>query len=83
MFGEITFFNNTQERLNKQIQDIKQVQETSPFFMIDHVYMTFVLKTTFKTFMSLYFNTDYVVDYVVDKYLSFFENIDWSALVPQ
>lgn len=61
-FGEIRFFKSDATVFQKQINNIKNNQKTLPFFLSDSVYLTFVLNTTFSTFMKLYLDNDFVVD---------------------
>ena len=60
--GELTFFGASSDKLNQQISFIKNNQIESPYFVKDVIYLTFVLNTTFSTFMKLYLNTNFVVD---------------------
>lgn len=60
--GELVFFGNDSGTLNRQISHIKSVEKTSPFFVKEMTYLTFVLNTTFSTFMKLYLNSDFVID---------------------
>lgn len=61
--GEITLYNNTSNRLNYQIERIKENILISPTIHNDMIYFTFVLNTTFNTFMKWYMNTNYVIDH--------------------
>ena len=60
--GQLVFFGNNPDNLNKQISHIQTAERTTPFFIKEMTYLTFVLNTTFSTFMKLYLNSNVVVD---------------------
>lgn len=60
--GELVFFGNTGNRLNKQLENYKKAQASCPYYLEDKTYLTFALKTTFHTFFKIYLNTKYIVD---------------------
>jgi hypothetical protein len=62
-YGQLVFFGNSDDRLNYQISELKKRQEELPYVLNDQVYLTFVLTTTFSSFMKLYMDTNYIVDY--------------------
>lgn len=76
--GEIAFFANTEDMLNAQVAKIRQTQETLPYYIKDDSLMTFVLNTTFNTFMKLYMNTPFIVDHVHLKMIYVDETIQLS-----
>ena len=61
-FGEIRFFKATADSFNKQVQSIKEKEKSLPYFLSDAIYLTFVMNTTFSTFMKLYLDNDFIVD---------------------
>lgn len=61
-FGEVRFFKSDAKTFEKQINSIKNNQKTLPIFLSDSIYLTFVLNTTFSTFMKLYLDNDFIVD---------------------
>ena len=60
--GNLTFFGASSDKLNLQIDNIKKNEKVSPYFVNDVIYLTFVLNTTFSTFMKLYLNTNFIID---------------------
>lgn len=60
--GELVFFGNNSDNLNRQISHIKSAEMKTPFFVKEMTYLTFVLNTTFSTFMKLYLNSDFIID---------------------
>lgn len=61
--GEISFFGNDSSGLQSQIDSIKASMKIMPFIFDRTSYLTFVIKSTFKTFLDLYTHTRYVNDH--------------------
>ena len=74
-FGELTFFGNTQDRMNSEIINIRGSMETSPYVLGDNILFNFTMKTSFSTFMMFYLSTNYVVDHENFKLVFLKENI--------
>ena len=79
--GELVFFGNSQDVLNRQIDSIRKSQETSPYILRDNTMITYVMNTTFSTFMKLFLNTNYVVDHQNLKLVFVDESIDISEKI--
>ena len=79
--GELVFFGNSQDVLNRQIDSIRKSQETSPYVLRDNTMITYVMNTTFSTFMKLFLNTNYVVDHQNLKLVFVDESIDISEKI--
>ena len=62
-FGMINFLGANQNTLQSEIGVIKGAQQTSPYVFPEENIATFVMNTSFATFMKLYLNTSYVVDH--------------------
>jgi hypothetical protein len=75
-FGDLEFFGNSQEKLQNQIKRIQDSMNTSPYIYTDMTYFTFVMKTTFNTFMKFILYTNYVVDYENLKLVFLKDGID-------
>lgn len=77
--GELTFFGASSDKLNQQISFIKNNQIKSPYFVKDVIYLTFVLNTTFSTFMKLYLNTNFIIDNEDFKIILVSDQVNVSA----
>ena len=77
--GELTFFGASSDKLNQQISFIKNNQIESPYFVKDVIYLTFVLNTTFSTFMKLYLNTNFIIDNEDFKIILVSDQVNVSA----
>lgn len=62
-FGEISWLGNTQENLSRQLGILKKRREACAYDVSDLTYVTFVCRTTLRTFMNFYLKTPYVVDH--------------------
>lgn len=76
--GQLVFFGNNPSNLNMQISHIKEAEKSSPYFVKDAVYLTFVLNTTFSTFMKLYMNSNFIIDNEDLKIVFASDDIDLS-----
>lgn len=74
-FGELTFFGNTQDRMNSEIMNIRGSMKTSPYVLGDSILFNFTMKTSFSTFMMFYLSTNYVADHENFKLVFLKENI--------
>lgn len=62
-FGMINFLGANQNTLSSEIGVIRGAQKTSPYVFEEENIATFVMNTSFATFMNFYLNTSYVVDH--------------------
>lgn len=61
--GEISFFGNNSENLNKQLSTIHEKKQIVPYYLPDQITITFAMNTTFRTFFKLFMSTNIITDY--------------------
>lgn len=63
LFGEIIFFANNEKGLKFQREHIRDSQSSNPYYLPEKTYITFVMNTSFSTFLKLYLDTNYITNH--------------------
>lgn len=58
-YGSITFFGNDQDNLNRQINQIKESMKDLPYVYEDLIKVTFIIRSSFQSFMYFYLNPNF------------------------
>lgn len=74
--GELVLFASDNNKLQKQLNDIKESCVQTPYYLEDCTYLTFVLNTTFKTFMKFIMETSYVNSHQLFNIVSATSNLN-------
>lgn len=79
--GEITFFGNNSNNLERQINSIKKAQNSIPYHIRNQIFTTYIMKTSFSVFIKIYNNSNFIIDNENFKLLFLKENINLSESI--